>query len=255
MTENSMEELISRANAGDAEAQNALGLKYAREQNPESEQMAEKWFRRAAEQGFARAQHNLGVILLRRDDIQGAFAYFQEAAKRAYLPAMFAAAGILEEAGHLDRARIIFEMAARRGHAESQDALCRIHIDAGTDADYEQAIYWGKLAAEQGLASAQARLGTNFHEGLGTPRNPELAAAYFLAAAKQGHPGAQFMIGGACHLGIGIEADRVEAAHWLIRSAEQGNELADAYLRRYVLTELAEKELAQALARAREPLG
>jgi TPR repeat protein len=63
------------------------------------------------------------------------------------------------------------------------------------------------------------------------------------------------MIGGACHLGIGIEADRVEAAHWLIRSAEQGNELADAYLRRYVLPELAEKELAQALARAREPLG
>ena len=103
-----------------------------------------------------------GSYFYARDDIKGAFAYFQEAAKRAYLPAMFAAAGILEEAGHLDRARIIFEMAARRGHAESQDALCRIHIDAGTDADYEQAIYWGKLAAEQGLASAQARLGTIF---------------------------------------------------------------------------------------------
>src|SRR5262249_16849564 len=152
--------------------------------------------------------------------------WIAEATKDGHLPSIFVGASIYEEEGQPDTAKLLYEYAAQRGHAQSQDALGRIYFDRDTEADYVIARNWSEAAAEQGIPAAHTRLGTIYHEGLGTARDPQRAAACFLEGAKRGHHGAQLMIGGSYDVGAGVARDQIEAAKWILRSAEQGNELA-----------------------------
>jgi len=249
----SLQQILEKANAGDAEAQNAMGrLVISRGGAAAAE--AEAWFRRAAEQGLAKAKHNLGVLYLREGGARWeALTWFEEAANDGWLPSIFTLGAIYRDEGKIERAKQLFETAAQRGHAESQDALARIYFDRETEQDYICARHWSELAAGQAVVAAQTRLGTIFHEGLGTPRDPQRALACFLAAARQGHSGAQLMVGGAYDVGVGVASDKVEAAQWLMRSAEQGNEMARAYLQT-LAKELQKHELEEAQRRSRQPL-
>jgi uncharacterized protein len=153
----------------------------------------------------------------------------------------------------ISEAKRMFEIGAQHGHAESQDALAQIYFDRNSDADYVIARRWSEAAAERGIASAQARLATIFHEGLGTAREPQRAIDYFRLAAGNGHPGAQAMLGVAYDNGVGVPLDKIEAAHWLMRSANQDHELAHIYLPT-VLRTLRADEIEDAERRARQPL-
>ena len=249
----SIEAILEKAKAGDAEAQNDLGRHLA-ESGSRAE--AEQWLRRAAEQGLAKAKHNLGVLYWHGDgDPQEAVAWFRAAAKAGWLPSIFVLGAMVERGGNIDNAIGLYRIAAQGGHADAQDALSRLHFDRETDKDDEIARNWAEAAAKQGVAAAITRLATIYHEGRGTPRDPKRAAAYFLEAANLGHAGAQLMIGVALHIGIGIPANRIEAAHWLLRSATQGNELAQAYLEAKAgMADLSKQELEEAQQRARQPL-
>jgi TPR repeat protein len=223
-------DMLRPAEAGDAEAQNAVGLWYAA--NLPGTGHAETWFRRAADQGLPRAQHNMGVLAFRASREEEAMAWFEKAAEAGWAPSMFALGGLLEEQGNIPHAAELYEAAARQGDANAQDALGRLAFDEDTEASYAPARQWSELAAEQGHAGAQARLGTIYHEGLGVARDPRQAASWFLKAAQRGHAGAQLMIGAAYHLGIGVETNRVAAVRWLTLSRDQGNAPAGAYLER-----------------------
>jgi TPR repeat protein len=249
----SIEAILEKAKAGDAEAQNDFGRHLA---NSGSRAEAEQWFRRAAEQGLAKAKHNLGVLYWRNDNRpREAVEWFVAAANDGWLPSTFVLGTMSEEQGNLDLARQLYLAAAERGHADSQNGLSRLYFDRDAEGDHEPARKWAEAAAQQGNASAMARLGTIHHEGRGTPRDPKRAAAYFLEAANLGHAGAQLMIGAAMHLGIGVQADRIEAAHWLLRSAQQGNEGAQAYLEgKAGMADLTKQELEEAGRRGRQPL-
>jgi TPR repeat protein len=232
-------DILGPADAGDAEAQNAVGLWYA--ENLPGSGFVETWSRRAADQGLPKAQHNMGVLTFRAGQEEEATAWFEKAAAGAWAPAIFALGDLQEEKGNIPRASELYEAAARQGDANAQDALGRLAFDADAEASYERARQWSELAAEQGHAAAQARLGTIYHEGLGVERDPQQAAAWFLKAAQRGHAGAQMMIGVACHLGIGVDTNRVASARWLAASQDQGNAHAGAYLKR-VLGELTPAE-------------
>ena len=57
-----IEEVKAKAEAGDAESQAELGLRYEQGKGVAKDQVeAVKWYRKAAEQNFAPAQNNLGV--------------------------------------------------------------------------------------------------------------------------------------------------------------------------------------------------
>lgn len=232
-------DLLRRAEAGDAEAQDALGLWYAA--NLPGTRQAEIWFRRAADQGLPKAQHNMGVLVFRAGRDDEATAWFEKAAAGGWAPSMLALAALLEDGGNIPRASELYEAAARQGDADAQDALGRLALDEGTETSHERARHWSEQAAKQGQADSQARLGTIYHEGLGVERDPQQAASWFLKAAQRGHAGAQMMIGAAYHLGIGVEVDLVAAARWLAASAEQGNDHARAYLKQ-MLSELTPDE-------------
>jgi hypothetical protein len=233
-------DVLARAEAGDAEAANELGLWYAK--NQPASRKVEFWFRRAADAGLPRAQHNMGVLTLRfghRDDSIG---WFRLAFENGWGPSAFALGSLLEEEGDIKGAVAAFEIGAQQECALSQDALGRMALEEETEESFKVARYWSEKAAEQDCVEAQARLGTIFHEGLGVVRDPQQAASWWLQAAQRGHAGAQAMLGAACHLGIGVEAHRLRAARWLMASAAQGNPLAKAYLPR-VAAELTPDEI------------
>jgi uncharacterized protein len=196
-----LDELLQKANAGDAEAQNDVGRSLAQSGHRAE---AEGWFRLAARQGLARAKHNLGVLAFQDGDAAQACVWFADAADDGWTNSMVFLGLIHRDAGDIARALPLLQRAAEQGHADAQDALGAIHFDRETKADDILARQWSELAAAQGIASAKARLGTIFHEGRGTPRDPPRAAAHFLDAAHQGNPGAQLMIGVGLHMGIGI---------------------------------------------------
>jgi TPR repeat protein len=168
-------------------------LGYSEKQPPESgvnddthqgdTQMA-AWVCKAAEQGDADAQFNLGRLYHKghgvpQDDTQSAF---------------------------------WFRKAAEQGNAEAQHLL-GLTYTLGDDVpqDYTQAAAWYRKAAEQGVAGAQFKLGLCYKDGRGVPQDDIQAVAWFRKAAEQGDAEAQFLLGLSYYLGLGVPQDYAEA--------------------------------------------
>ena len=65
MAKSRMNELMKKAEAGDAEAQQTVGACYAYGQGvPQDYVKAVYWFTRAARRGNAKAQYNLGILYI-----------------------------------------------------------------------------------------------------------------------------------------------------------------------------------------------
>ena len=83
-----------------------------------------------------------------------------------------------------------------------------------------------ELAASQGAAHAQSKLGDMYHQGQGVDQSYERAAEYYEAAATQGHSDAQYNLGVLYANGQGVEQSNETAREWWMKSAEQGQESA-----------------------------
>ena len=98
---------------------------------------AAKWFRKAADQGHAKAQNNLGVRYAKG---QGVRKSYKEAMKW-------------------------YRKAAEQGHATSQYNLGNRYRDGeGVRQDYEEAAKWYRKAAAQGYAKAKKNLGELYYK-------------------------------------------------------------------------------------------
>jgi TPR repeat protein len=119
------------------------------------------WLRRAAEQGNAEAQYDLGRHLL-RDDLKAALQWFERAAKQGHDMAQF-------ELGEI----------YRQGKGDPPGV------------NNVAAAKWYLLAAERGNSSAQAKIGQMFYSGTGAPEDFVKAYTWLnLAAARSSqHPG------------------------------------------------------------------
>lgn len=116
-----------------------------------------------AEQGDARAQNKLGIMMRH-------YAYWAE----------------LDEPAHW------FQMAAEQGHVEAQANLgFTYEIGQGVEQNFVEAARWLRRAAEQGDMKAQANLGFMYENGRGVPQDDQEAIKWFQAAAEQGDAYAQ----------------------------------------------------------------
>lgn len=79
-----------------------------------------------------------------------------------------------------------------------------------------------RVAAEAGLADAQAALGQMLLDGDGLQQDQRAAIGWFHRAAQQGHTLAINMIGRCFDLGWGVEVDKTRAAEWFKLAAERG---------------------------------
>jgi TPR repeat protein len=162
---------------------------------PQSYAEALKWYRKAADQGLAQAQNNLGVL---------------------YFDGKGVARNEVE-------AVIWFRKAAAQGLAMGQFHLGVAHENArGVQRDYAEALTWYRKAADQNLALAQNNLGVLYLYGKGVTRNEKEAVAWFRKAAAQGLGMAQHNLGFAYQNGKGVPLDFKEAEKWYRKAADNG---------------------------------
>jgi len=140
-SEEKFQEFFELARSGDPVAQTGLGVMYytgeAVSKNAagvvldNDPAMAAGWFYRAAEQGYADAQFNLGLLYANGDGV----------------------AQDMEEAAEL------FMLAAEQGHVDAENNLGAMYYTGeGVARDEQKAIEWFEKAAAQGNEEAQANL-------------------------------------------------------------------------------------------------
>ncbi len=219
-------EMVKAAETGDAEAQANLGRWYA-ENLPEAP-YAQMWFRRAADQGLARAMHNLGVTAFRSGDNELAIEWFRKSVAGGWRNSMVALGRLLEESGDVHGALETYNQGIVLGCADCMEAMSRVVIDNEIEDLYAKARIWCEKAVAQGHLGAHMQLAQIFHEGLGIKRNSKEAVSLWLMAARKGHHGAQLMIGMTCETGLYLKKDRVAAMRFFSASAAQGNDGAES---------------------------
>jgi uncharacterized protein len=154
------------ADTGDPEAQNVIGemLIAGTPGVTADEAAAAAWFRKAAVQGFAPGQVNLGLML--------------EQGK-----------GVARDEAEASR---WYRRAALEGFAAGQHHLARLyHAGKGLPLDLGLAVFWYAKAVNQNFAPAQFAYGLMHRDGIGVARNPEEAVRLFRRAASQGLPEAR----------------------------------------------------------------
>ena len=145
---------------------------------------AVKWFRLAAEQGYARAQFSLGVAY---DNGKGVTMNYVEAAKW-------------------------YGKAAVQGHAGAQCYLgVMYHSGQGLPRNDIQAATWFRRAGEQGHAVAQSNLGVMYQTGRGVPQDDAEAAKWYDMAAEHGDATAQHNLAWTSQW---VPQDHLQAVKW-----------------------------------------
>jgi len=157
-----LEQLLKKANAGDASAQFKLGINYALggEGIIKDGKEAVRWFRMAAEQGDVGAQMFLGSMYY--GGTLGVIEDKKEAAKWC-------------------------RMAAEQGESSSQSLLGLMYDSGeGVIEDDKEAVRWYRMAAEQGNGIAQLALGLMYAKGEGVIEDYVEAYKWILLAGVSG---------------------------------------------------------------------
>ena len=177
----------------DADSLYQEGEKYYNSQNYIK---AVECFFKAAEQGNANAQNNLGWMY---DKGRGVTQDYVEAVKW-------------------------YRKAAEQGHANAQNYLGVMYRDGrGVAQSDAEAAKWYRKAAEQGEMYAQNNLGVMYQNGRGVAQSDAEAAKWYRKAAEQGEMYAQNNLGWMYDKGLGVTQDYVEAVKWYRKAAEQGH--------------------------------
>ena len=117
-----------------------------------------------------------------------------------------------------------YRLAAEQGHAAAQSRLGDFHqFGYGVPQDYAEAVRWYRSAAEQGGAVAQFNLGVRYAIGRGVPQDDGEAVRWCRLAAEQGYVDAQWNLGLMYEGGVGVPQDYVVAYVWLNLSASRRN--------------------------------
>ncbi|MCB1657204.1 MAG: SEL1-like repeat protein [Pseudomonadales bacterium] len=215
------------AEQGDANGQVNLGSMYY----GQNEAQAVEWFRRAAEQGHASAQYNLGVMYVDgtgvTQDIAKAVEWYRKAAEQGHASAQYNL-GVMYDEGQVETqnyAKAIewYRKAAEQGDAGGQNNLGNMYLKGkGITKDEAKAVEWYRKAAEQGDEQGQYNLGVMYLNGTGVTQDYAKAADWYHKAAEQGYAYAQSNLGIMYEDGTGVTQDYAKAADWYHKAAEQG---------------------------------
>jgi uncharacterized protein len=163
--------------------------------------MPEEWFRKAAEQGNAEAQAELGNELVGNRTVEG-----EDEGVYWYLKAI------------------------EQGNAAAQFSLAQIYHRGGRSIhnlkDINKALQYYNQAAAQGDVSAYMMLGGIYEEGKEVPEDNAVAVQWYRKAAEAGDSYGQLNLADMITEGRGVSRDDKEAFAWYSKSAAQGNEFS-----------------------------
>ncbi len=164
------------------------------------------------------------------NDYAAAVKFFREAAEKGYAPSQNNLATCYADGIGLDKdpAQAVYwhRQAAEQGFAEAQYDLGKCYDNGeGVAEDPTQAFNWYRQAAEQGLAAAQVNLGYCYAAGKGVAEDKAQAEYWFRKAAEQGNAYAQLLLGCIyCSDDKRSEADFAEGKNLLQKAAAQQDE-------------------------------
>lgn len=205
----------------------ALG---SRAQRAGNHLLAKVWYGIAAHSGDPRAQSNLSGLYAEglggtKDDKLAAY-WAQKAAAAGISEARFNLSNMYEAGRGVPRdirkAVALLEALALEHHADAAFNLGHVHATGRDDypQDFERAVYWYRMSAEQGFPAAQHNLGLLYLQGSGVPRDVAVAMDWIWKAAEQDNRRAQLDYGLMRMLGVGAPANAQEAKMWLARAAQ-----------------------------------
>ena len=87
----------------------------------------------------------------------------------------------------------------------------------GVEKDYQKALHYYDLAAQQDDPWAINNIGFMYAQGKGVDENPQEALRWYKRAAKFGHFEAQYNLGARYAGGQGVELNLIEAHYWFSR--------------------------------------
>jgi len=274
-------ELRAKAEAGDADAENALGLRYRVGEGVDRDKVeAVRWYRKAAKHGSAAGMFNMGAAYYNGDgvgvDDVASCAWFllaqdagyveaDEAVRRAASenPARITEAsakvGEMYEAGeelpkNETNALKWYRKAADGGAPEAAVRAANILLADSrnpSQADYVEALKRCQDAADHQYSPGVYGMAIIYQRGLGVAKDPAEAAKWLTRAADLGHPRAVLQLGEAYWKGDGVKADPVTAYMWIwlaYNSKVAGAERDEEALRK----EMAQKDIERAKKKADE---
>ena len=159
---------------------------------------AEQLWQASATQGSAHSQFALGALYSAEDiqtgthqDYAKALSWYWKAADQGHAGAQFNV-GIFYANGHavprdMAVAAEWWRSAAMQGHVEAQFNLGLLYAQGeGVVQNLEEAALWWELAAKQGYAAAQFNLGVMYVKGQGVNEDPAEAVRLWQLSARQG---------------------------------------------------------------------
>lgn len=213
---------------------NQINISESRKQMIFYEKQAVEYWQQAAEQGYAKAQYQLGYYYYNygRNDNKNkkAFEWCSKAAEQGYAPAQYYlgycygyGSGVLQ---NFKMSGYWYEKAAESGMG-SAAAILGDRYSRFKSRNYKKAIYWYTKALELGY-QAECDLG-RCYEKLGDFDN---AVKWYIKGAEK-----DFLGNTAYHLaelyetGVGIPKDLKKAIEWYRVSAKLGSPAADLWLK------------------------
>lgn len=217
------------ANANVAAAQNFLGI-LLRKSNPQ-ESLA--MFKKAGEQGMARAMAEAGLMISNGDgtpaDMVEATKWLKRSAEAGFPEGMLLYAEcLLTGKGTAVDERQAFEFyskAAALGNVAAKSHLGRLyqHGVGVPAADPKKAFQLFEEAAAQGFVEAQGRLGAMYMNGDAGPKNPQKAVQLWEDGAAKGDTVCMLFFAMSLESGAIAAPNKTEATFWYQKAAKAGN--------------------------------
>lgn len=224
------------ARNGSTAGQNGLGeMYYYGNGVAKNKEEAAKWFQLAADKEMPEALCNLGNMYhkgeggIKKDDSK-AVQLFRKAGDMGYAEAWFR---LGSEFSYGDsKVRNFYRKGAKLGHAGCQSGIAWYYLSEFYE--YDEALRWYTMAANQGWPMAQYNIGVMYEKGLGMDKDLQKAFSMYLAAASNGHKRkegsarraarmASLKIAQMYEKGLGVEKDIDNAILWYAFSLSQGN--------------------------------
>ena len=179
-----IKELSALGDAGNMSAQIMLGALYNKGGSVQrDDKVAANWFEKAANQGNAEAQYQLGYLY-----------------EQSQLPKDYKVSASW------------YQKAAQSGSAKAQARLGVFYAEGmGVKKSPNEALLWIGKSALQGNSDAQFSLGLMYTIGENLPKNNKLALGWMTKAASQYHPDALLMLANMYKQGGGGPKDPILA--------------------------------------------
>ncbi|KAJ3148339.1 hypothetical protein HK101_002154 [Irineochytrium annulatum] len=238
-----MRRFLYPADNGDSYSQFQIGMAYLEGGAgvPKDVRLAQEWFLKAANLGYAQAQVKVAVNMqdgllgpVKEQDLVVIADWYKRAADQGDTEGMVKLGKCyLNGAGVPKDEELAFQwfrLAARNGNARAQNQVGWCYWKGkGVEKNWVEAVRWHRISAESGHAEGETNMGLAMLFGWGGEKDPVKAIAWFQKAAENPtNPNvtAAFELGNCIEKGLGTPKDPEKALLWYRRAADLGNDKA-----------------------------